>query len=73
MNGFCRRSIRMLVAACPLATIAAPAHAGTSYVIVTREALVPEFQRLADQRTQHGVPAAMVTVEWIIGAVSRGT
>jgi hypothetical protein len=44
---------------------AAPVAATVEYVIVTREALAPEFQRLADWKTLEGVPAEIRTVEWI--------
>ncbi len=35
------------------------------YLIITREALAPAFQRLADHRTALGDPAVVQTVEWI--------
>jgi hypothetical protein len=35
------------------------------YLIVTNEEMAPEFQRLADWKTQKGVPAVVRTVEWI--------
>lgn len=37
----------------------------TEYVVVTREALASEFQRLADFKTANGVPAAVRTIESI--------
>ncbi len=36
-----------------------------SYVIVTDQAMAPEFQRLADWKTRSGLPAVVRTVEWI--------
>ena len=35
------------------------------YLIVTNEEMAPEFQRLADWKTEKGVPAVVRTVEWI--------
>ena len=35
------------------------------YVIVTNETMASEFQRLADWKTQSGIPAVVRTVEWI--------
>ncbi len=35
------------------------------YLIVTSDALEPEFQRLADQKTLKGIPAVVRTIEWI--------
>ena len=35
------------------------------YLIITNEAMEAEFQRLADWKTQKGVPAVVRTVEWI--------
>jgi len=35
------------------------------YLIVTRQALAGEFQRLAEHRTDQGLPALVVTLEWI--------
>jgi hypothetical protein len=35
------------------------------YVIVTPEEMAEEFQRLADWRTARGMPARVVTLEWI--------
>lgn len=35
------------------------------YVIITPAALEPDFQPLADWKTRKGVPAAIVTTEWI--------
>lgn len=35
------------------------------YLIVTSDALAPAFQRLADWKTQSGVPAAVRTISWI--------
>lgn len=52
--------------------IAAPRAAATSagpvseaYLIITREALAGEFERLAAFHTSRGVPTAVQTVEWI--------
>ena len=36
-----------------------------AYLIVTSAALAPAFQRLADHRTAQGLPALVVTREWI--------
>ncbi len=36
-----------------------------SYLIVTSDELAPVFQSLADYHTAHGLPAVVVTVEWI--------
>ncbi len=35
------------------------------YLVITTEQLAGEFQRLADHRTAQGLPALVVTVEWI--------
>ena len=35
------------------------------YVIVTNETMAPQFQRLADWKTQSGHPAVVRTIEWI--------
>jgi hypothetical protein len=35
------------------------------YLIITNEEMAPEFQRLADWKTQKGIPAVVRTVEWI--------
>ncbi len=35
------------------------------YLIVTNEEMAPEFQRLADWKTQKGIPAIVRTIEWI--------
>jgi len=35
------------------------------YLIVTNEEMEPEFQRLADWKTQKGVPSVVRTIEWI--------
>ena len=35
------------------------------YLIITNEEMEPEFQRLADWKTEKGVPSAVRTVEWI--------
>ncbi|MCD4690330.1 T9SS type A sorting domain-containing protein [bacterium] len=39
--------------------------ATVEYVIVTTAALEPGFQPLADWKTRKGVPASIVTIEWI--------
>jgi hypothetical protein len=36
-----------------------------SYLVLTTEALAGEFQRLADHRTRQGLPATVVTLEWV--------
>jgi hypothetical protein len=38
---------------------------GVRFLIVTTEAFAPQFQRLADHRTSQGLPAQVVTREWI--------
>jgi hypothetical protein len=35
------------------------------YLIITNEEMEPEFQRLAEWKTQKGIPAVVRTVEWI--------
>jgi hypothetical protein len=45
---------------------------GVRYLIVTSEALAGEFQRLADHRTAMGLPAKVVTREWIEANHRRG-
>ncbi|HPD71743.1 MAG TPA: C25 family cysteine peptidase [Candidatus Krumholzibacteria bacterium] len=45
---------------------------GIRYLIVTSAALAPEFQRLADHRTRQGLPALVVTREWISANFRRG-
>ncbi len=42
------------------------------YLIVTSEALAGEFQRLADHRTAQGLPALVVTTEWITANYRQG-
>ena len=42
-----------------------PPDQGVPYVIVTDEALAPTFQRLADRKRATGMPAQVVTVEWL--------
>jgi hypothetical protein len=42
------------------------------YLIVTSENLAGEFQRLADHRTAMGLPAAVVTREWISANCRHG-
>ncbi len=54
-----------LLLATLLPCFAPAAAASAAYVIITGDALVPEFQRLADWRTGHGLPAEVVTVAWI--------
>jgi hypothetical protein len=45
---------------------------GVRYLIVTTAALAGEFQRLADHRTAMGLPAKVVTREWIEANHRRG-
>jgi len=45
---------------------------GVRYLIVTTDALAEEFQRRADHRTQQGLPAAVVTREWIAANCRHG-
>jgi hypothetical protein len=42
------------------------------YLIVTSEVLAGEFQRLADHRTAQGLPALVVTLEWIAANYRAG-
>ncbi len=42
------------------------------YLIVTSDALAGEFQRLADHRTAQGMPALVVTMEWIAAHYRAG-
>ncbi|MBD3221793.1 hypothetical protein GF314_11185 [bacterium] len=42
------------------------------YLIVTTDALAGEFQRLADFRTDQGLPAHVVTTEWISANYRQG-
>ena len=42
------------------------------YVIITPEAFASEFQRLADFRSQEGLPSTVITVEWILDNGSPG-
>jgi hypothetical protein len=42
------------------------------YLIVTTEELAGEFQRLADHRTALGLPALVVTTEWIVANYRHG-
>lgn len=42
-----------------------PADLGVPYVIVTSEELAPTFQKLADWKRSVGMPAQVVTVEWL--------
>jgi len=44
-----------------------------AYVIITGDSLVSEFQRLADWKTQTGVPATVRTVSWIRQQYPFGT
>ena len=45
---------------------------GVRYLIVTTEALAGEFQALADRRTAQGLPAKVVTREWIEATQRHG-
>jgi len=56
------------------APTAVPSLGGSAvrYLIITSEALAPEFQRLADHRTALGMPAVVKTVEWIEANYRRG-
>ncbi len=45
---------------------------GVRYLIVTTAALAGEFQRLADHRTAQGLPAKVVTREWIAATQRQG-
>jgi hypothetical protein len=45
---------------------------GVRYLIVTSEALAPEFQPLADWKTRRGVPTAIRSIEWIESRTRRG-
>jgi hypothetical protein len=62
-----------MVALVPLLVVAlslsfVPAGVGAQpaeYMIITSEALAPEFQRLADWKIEKGIPAEIRTVEWI--------
>ncbi len=45
---------------------------GVRYLIVTTEELADEFQRLADHRTAMGLPAKVVTREWISANYRQG-
>ena len=42
-----------------------PADQGVPYVIITGEELAPSFQKLADWKRSTGLPAQVVTVEWL--------
>ncbi len=42
-----------------------PADQGVPYVIITGEELAPAFQKLADWKRSTGMPAQVVTVEWL--------
>ncbi|MEE9269043.1 MAG: C25 family cysteine peptidase, partial [Candidatus Krumholzibacteria bacterium] len=42
------------------------------YLIITRESLVSDFQRLADWKTAKGVPTVIRTVEWIEANTKNG-
>jgi len=42
-----------------------PEELGVPYVIVTSEELAPVFRRLAEWKTSTGMPAQVVTVEWL--------
>lgn len=42
-----------------------PPEAGLPYVIITTEELAPHFKPLADWKRRTGLPAQVVTVEWI--------
>jgi WD40 repeat protein len=42
------------------------------YVIVTNAALAPEFQALADWKTEKGVQAVVRTVEWVAATYPQG-
>jgi hypothetical protein len=45
---------------------------GAEYVIVTTNALKTQFQRLADDKIARGVPAVVVTSEWILQNFRHG-
>lgn len=45
---------------------------GVSYLVVTSEELAPEFQRLADHKTALGLPAVVVTREFIEANYRQG-
>lgn len=45
---------------------------GVAYLIITRAAMATAFQRLAVQRTAQGLPAVVVTREWIEANGRRG-
>jgi hypothetical protein len=42
-----------------------PADLGVPYVIITSEELAPAFRKLAEWKTSNGMPAQVVTVEWL--------
>ncbi len=42
-----------------------PADQGVPYVIITGEELAPTFQKLADWKRSTGLPAQVVTVQWL--------
>jgi len=42
-----------------------PADLGVPYVIITSEELAPTFRKLADWKTSTGMPAQVLTVEWL--------
>ncbi len=42
------------------------------YVIITTDALAAEYQRLADWKTEKGVPTVVRTVEWIKAHARNG-
>jgi hypothetical protein len=44
-----------------------------SYLIITNEAMAPEFQRLADYKTSLGIPAVVATREYIAANFRNGT
>ena len=54
-----------LLLACSLVFAFSHVVQAAEYVIITRESLAAEFQRLADYRTAHGLPAEVRTVESI--------
>lgn len=45
---------------------------GVRYLIITTAPLAAEFQRLADHRTAQGLPAKVVTREWIAANIRQG-
>ncbi|MBN1349055.1 T9SS type A sorting domain-containing protein [candidate division KSB1 bacterium] len=43
------------------------------YVIITQEKYVPNFQPLADWKTKKGVPAKIITTQWLISNYRQGS